>query len=254
MKKSHIFAILNAVALLGTLVVNFIANALPLNNLTTGEISDQFAVLFKPAGYAFSIWGLIYIGLIVFDLYQLINANKKSNLIEQIGMWFMLSCLANAGWLFAWHYEVYPVTILLMLLLLFTLIRIYTNLKTKTGHVSIPEYWFVHQPFSLYLGWVSVATVANMTIYLNWLGWNGFGLSDMIWFILAGMLGIALSFYFAIYRRDYIFNLVLLWAYTAIAVNNAGNGDVSTVSWILSILALLPVILSVLNIRKMPGT
>jgi len=245
MKKNLILAVLNFIFLMATLTVNYLANALPFNNQTTGEISDKFDVLFKPAGYAFSIWGLIYLGLLLFGIYQLLPRARKSGLIEKIGLFFILSCLANIIWLLDWHYELYTFSVIVMLILLFSLIKIYINLEIGIAKVSLKEKWLVHHPFSLYLGWISVATIANITIYLDWLNWDGFGLSPVFWFILISIVGLALSFYIAFTRMDYIFNLVIFWAYIAVAVQNADVAIVNIISKIISGLALLPVIVSV---------
>ncbi len=245
MKKNFMLSVINFIFLLATLTVNYLANALPINNKTTGEISDKFEVLFKPAGYAFSIWGLIYLGLLLFGIYQLLPQGKKSGFIEKIGLFFILSCLANIGWLLDWHYELYTLSVIVMLILLFSLIKIYVNLEIGIADVSLKEKWLVHQPFSLYLGWISVATIVNITVYLQWLNWNGFGLSPVFWFILISIVGLTLSFLIAFTRMDYIFNLVILWAYIAVAVQNADVAVVDTISKITSGLAILPVIISV---------
>ncbi|MFO7890354.1 MAG: hypothetical protein R6V04_08440 [bacterium] len=245
MKKNTLLSIMNFVILLAMLVVNYLANALPINNQTTGKISDRFEVLFKPAGYAFSIWGLIYLGLLVFGIFQLLPKQNNSSVVKKIGLFFILSCFANIIWLFDWHYELYAFSVIVMLMLLFSLIKIYLNLEIGIAKVSLKEKWLVHQPFSLYLGWISVATIVNITVYLHWLNWDGFGLSPVFWFILFSIVGLALSFYFALARRDYLFNLVILWAYSAIAVHNANVSVVKTISRITSGLAVLPVIISI---------
>jgi len=245
MKKNFILGVTNFIFLLATLTVNYLANALPINNKTTGEISDKFEVLFKPAGYAFSIWGLIYLGLLLFGIYQLLPQGKKSGVVGKIGLFFILSCLANIGWLLDWHYELYTLSVIVMLILLFSLIKIYLNLEIGIAEVSLKEKWLVHQPFSLYLGWISVATIANITVYLQWQNWNGFGLSPVFWFILVSIVGLTLSFYISLTRMDYIFNLVILWAYIAVAVHNSNVDTVSIISKIISGLAFLPVIISI---------
>ncbi len=244
MEQRKILPYLNFIVLLATLGVNYAANALPLNNQTTGEISDRFKVLFKPAGYAFSIWGLIYLGLLLFGIYQLLPQQRKSDLIDKLGLFFILSCFANMSWILDWHYELFTFSVIVILILLFSLIKIYLNLGIGVAEVSVKEKWLIHQPFSLYLGWISVATMANITIYMDWLNLNGFGFSPVLWFVLMSLIGLALSFYIALTRKDYIFNLVILWAYIAIAVQNAGVAVVSTISLITSGVALLPVIIS----------
>ncbi len=244
MKKKSILPFLNFIMLLATLVVNYLATTLPINNQTTGEISDRFEILFKPARYAFSIWGLIYLGLLLFGIYQLLPKQRTSALIDKIGLFFLLSCFANISWLLDWHYELFTLTVIVMLILLFSLIKIYLNLEIGIAKVSLREKWLVHKPFSLYLGWISVATIVNITVYLHWLNWDGFGLTPVLWFVLISMLGLALSLFIAITRKDYIFNLVILWAYIAIAVHNSDVAVINTISQISSGLAVLPLIIS----------
>ena len=168
MEQRKILPYLNFIVLLATLWVNYAANALPINNQTTGEISDRFNVLFKPAGYAFSIWGLIYLGLLLFGMYQLLPQKRKSAVIDKIGLFFILSCFANMNWILDWHYELFTFSVIVMVILLFSLIKIYLNLGIGVAEVSLREKWLVHQPFSLYLGWISVATIVN--IRYVWIG------------------------------------------------------------------------------------
>ena len=182
MGKSRLLflSILNLIGFLGTVIVNGLANALPLNNKTTGELSDQYPNLFVPAGLTFSIWGVIYVLLAIFVIYGLIVAIKKdtqkSSFIDNIGILFFISCLANIGWIFAWHYEILPLSLFLMLLLLGSLITIYLRLRIGKSDAIAIEKYFTHLPVSVYLGWITVATIANITALLVNMNWNTFGL------------------------------------------------------------------------------
>lgn len=160
------------VSTVAVIVMNILANTLPLNGLNTGEISDRFDVYFVPAGYVFSIWGLIYIGLIAYTVYQALPSQRENPALRKIGYWYVLSCAANITWLFLWHYEVFNLTLLPMLALLASLIVIYLRLGIGTREVSPAERWSVHATFSLYLGWITVATIANATQLLDYLGWG----------------------------------------------------------------------------------
>lgn len=250
MNKRLILSISNLIALLCTLFVNYLANALPINGQTTGAVSDKFEVLFKPAGYVFSIWGLIYLSLFIFIIYQLLPALRKTDLIDKISFYFIISCLANIAWLFAWHYERFLVTVVLMLVLLTSLITLYLQLNIRATKVSAGRRWCVEVPFSLYLAWISVATIANITILLSALGWSGFGITETIWFIVVLILGLILSFVVVYKRRDFIFSLVILWAYLGITVNNSGIKFVSTVSWIASAFALGIVLFNIVQFKR----
>jgi hypothetical protein len=159
--------LINALTLAGMLVVNALANALPLNGKNTGEISDSYPVLFTPAGYVFSIWGLIYIALIGFAVFQALPGQKTNPRINRIGGWFALSNILNMAWLFAWHWEVLWLSVVFMLGLLASLLVIYTRLEIGVHARTSPlEQALVDFPFSLYLGWISVATIANLSAAL----------------------------------------------------------------------------------------
>jgi hypothetical protein len=184
--------ILNLIILLAVIAVNALANILPINGVSTGEVSAQYDNYFTPAGFTFSIWSVIYLGLLVFAIYQLISKSFKS---ETIGYLFVINGVANMGWIMAWHYGYLFVTLLFMAVLLFTLVRI--NLQVDNNA------WQVKLPFQIYLGWICVATVANFAVYLKYLDWSGFGMAEVTWGILlviiAGIIGVML-----IYRLGWI--------------------------------------------------
>jgi hypothetical protein len=209
------------VAVAATILINGLANALPLNNLTTGEISDRFEVYFVPAGYVFSIWGLIYIGLIAFAVFQALPAQAENPRLNKVRGVFLISSLANIAWLFFWHYEYFSATIIAMFLLLISLSVIYVRLGIGRSRVDRTEKYLVRVPFSIYLGWVSVATIANATSLLDFLGWGGWGLEPQVW--AAIMIGVTtlLGSVMAIDRKDGAYILVLTWALVGIAVKQA---------------------------------
>ena len=156
--------------ILATIVVNGLANALPINGLNTGEISDRFRVYFVPAGYVFSIWGLIYLGLVAFAIFQALPSQRENPRLRATGWWISLGGLANIAWIFLWHYQQFPLTLIAMLVLLATLIITYLRLGIGETTVPAAETWAVRLPFSIYLGWITVATVANVTSLLDFLG------------------------------------------------------------------------------------
>jgi benzodiazapine receptor len=228
----------NVLAVLATLVVNGLANALPLNGKMTGAISDQFKVFFVPAGYVFAIWGVIYIGLIAFAVYQALPAQGENPRLQRIGYWFALSCAANIAWLFSWHYEVFVLTIFLMILLLLSLIVIYLRLDRQ---VSNAEKWCLNIPFSVYLGWITVATIANATDVLDYLKWNGWGLAPELWAVILMVVGLGLAAVMSFKRGDIYYQLVLIWAFAGIAVKQAATPLVANGAWVLT--GLLVVVL-----------
>lgn len=233
-----------------TLVVNILANALPLNGLNTGQISDRFAVYFVPAGYVFSIWGLIYIGLIAYAIYQAMPKQRENPRLRATGWWIVLGGLANSAWIFLWHYEQFPFTILAMLALLLTLIVTYLKLGIQSNRVTVAEKWAVHVPFSIYLGWITVATVASVTSLLDYLQWNRFGLSDVtwMWIVLAAVLVITLLMNFT--RRDIAYALVILWALAGISVKHAAVPSVAIPTWIVFGLVALTLVIAAAMLPK----
>ena len=230
-ESNRLLATFNTLALLATLLVNGLANGLPINGLRTGEISDRFDVYFVPAGYVFSIWGVIYLSLLSFVIYQWIPEQQGNPLLRRIGWLFVVSCLANIAWILLWHYEFFPLTLLAMLTMLVSLAAIYVRLGTGRESVSGSEFWFAQFPFSLYLGWISVATIANVTAVLDYLRWNQWGLSEEVWMGLLLAVVALLSFAIAWLRRDIIYLLVITWALAGIAVKHGAVTAVAIPSW-----------------------
>ena len=220
--------VLVLVAALTAIVFNIAANILPLNNLNTGEISDRFEVFFVPAGYVFSIWGLIYLGLIAYAIYQVLPAQAQNPRLNSIAYIFILSCAANIVWLSLWHYEIFALTLVAMLVLLLSLVAIYLRLDIGRGEVSAAEKWAVHISFSIYLGWITVATIANTTQLLFYLDWNGWGISAATWAVIMLAAGALISIVMTLTRADIAFSLVLVWAYIGIAVKHSDTSLVAT--------------------------
>lgn len=215
-----IFAFLNAAGLLVTILINYFASTLPINGQTTGEISLKYNNLFVPASYTFTIWGIIYLSLAVFIVYQLIDSfrihQEEDSFIDRIGVWFAITCVANSTWIFMWHYESLLLTVILMLILLGALIVIASRLQTSRNLVSTAERYFVNLPFSLYLGWISVATIANFSAWLVSFNWGGLGLPDQFWAILMALVAAAIGVWMLLKRNDFYFTLVIFWGLTGI--------------------------------------
>ncbi len=222
---SHIrLALINLVGLTGVLILNTLANTLPINGVTTGQLSDEFPNLFVPAGMTFAIWGVIYLFLIGFSIYSLAvvlqkgsSARGRADFLGLIGPWFFISCLANATWILAWHHRMVGLALILMLVLLTSLIAIYTRLYI--GRVVRPaEKIWVHLTFSIYLGWITVATVANVTAWLVDMGWTGAPLSEASWSSIMIAISAALGMRLVRTRRDFGYGLVIIWALFGILV------------------------------------
>jgi hypothetical protein len=200
---------INVVLFAGMLVMNYLANALPLNNKTTGELSDSFPNLFVPAGLTFSIWGVIYILLLLYVIFQFKDSNALT--VSKISLAFGITCLLNALWIVFWHYGKLPLSLLVMAGLLASLI--YINIAIR----DLP-FGIIKASFGIYLGWICIATIANVTAVLVTSGWNGFNISQEVWTIImiaVGTLLVAL----AIYRLTNPFlGLAVVWAFLGIAI------------------------------------
>lgn len=249
MSKDTIRQFANLLSAILALTVNVLASALPLNGQNTGEISDRFQVYFVPAGYVFGIWGLIYIGWIAFLIFQFRPSQKESPRLRRLGYLFALSNLANAAWLFCWHYNEFGLSVLVMLVLLGLLIASYLRLDVNRVPVSRAEYWSVDVLFSVYLGWITVATVANITDWLYLVGWDGFGIPAQTWAVImlavASLLGLAM----ALTRRDAAYLLVLVWAFVGIAVKQSPAPVVVLSAWMAAALMLALAIFSLARRR-----
>ncbi len=222
-------------AVVATIAINTLANALPLNGKTTGELSNQYPVLFTPAGYVFAVWGLIYLGLIAFALYQALPRQRDNPRLAAIRVPFLLSSVANIAWLFLWHYEYVTATEPVMLALLAALIFIYARLGIGRVEVSGGERWAVHATFSLYLGWITIATIANTAITLYNLGWNGEPFSPALWTALIIGVATLIAGTLSFSRGDLVYGAVVVWALVGII---AKQGDVQLIGVTASLAAL----------------
>lgn len=218
------YQIANIVGYLGVLVTNFLANALPIAGRTTGDVADQYPNLFTPAGITFSIWGVIYLSLLVFVVLQsrgLFRERVAPEYLESIGPWFFLSCLCNVGWILVWHQLWVVPSMILMLGLLYTLLVIYQRLD---GYAWRGFGW-IRLPFSLYLAWICVATLANTTVLLVDLGYSGQPLSAGVWTAILVGLASVLGLFFLYRRNDPVFPLVIVWALIGIIVKLRASFD-----------------------------
>jgi hypothetical protein len=242
------------VSIVATLVVNGLANALPLNGLNTGQISDRFQVYFVPAGYVFSIWGIIYIGLIAFAIFQALPAQRQNPRLRSTGWWIVLGGFANCVWIFLWHYEQFPLTLLAMLTLLATLIITYLRLGISRSRVSLAETWSVRVPFSIYLGWITVATVANVTSVLDFLKWDRLGLTTETWMLIVLGAVLLISALMNFTRRDIAYTLVILWALAGISVKHAAVNIVAQSTWVTFALVLVTLLAALFQNRSAKKT
>ncbi|MFV9503632.1 MAG: tryptophan-rich sensory protein [Oscillochloridaceae bacterium umkhey_bin13] len=225
-------------ALSATIAVNAAANLLPLNGQTTAEISDRFPVLITPPGYVFGIWGVIYTGLLGYAVYQALPSQRDNERLRRIAWPFVLSCAANSLWLLLWHYNQFGLTLGAMIGVLLSLIVIDRRLG-RADQLAVADRIFARLPFSIYLGWISVATIVNATVVLYDLGWDGFGAPPEAW--TAGLLGVGagLAATMGLRERDAAFPLVLAWAFSGIANNSADIPLVGPAAWAATAVALI---------------
>ncbi|MHC1739596.1 MAG: tryptophan-rich sensory protein [Anaerolineaceae bacterium] len=234
MNKNLLRQLLVILAVIATITINALADILPINGLGTGQISDTFKVFFVPAGYVFSIWGVIYLGFIAYAVYQALPSQRENPRLKSISNLFLLSSLANCAWIFLWHYQLFVWTLVAMFTLLVSLILIYVRLGIGRQAVSRAETWLAHVPFSIYLGWITVATIANVTSVLDFVKWNGFGIAPQIWAAIMLAVGVLVAGLMAVTRRDLAYLLVLVWAFIGIALKFPAVPVVAYSAWIAS--------------------
>lgn len=234
---------------LATIVINVLADALPINGLNTAAISNSFHIYFVPAGYVFSIWGLIYIGLIAYAAFQALPSQRENPRLRATGWWISLGGLANMAWIFFWHYELFPLTLVAMLVLLGTLLITYLGLRTGDAVPSSAETWTVRIPFSIYLGWITVATIANASDLLWSLHWNGFGIAPEAWVLILLAVVFVIASWMNLARRDVAYALVIVWALAGIVVQQSGAALVAYGSAVTAVLVLLTLILGGVFVR-----
>lgn len=205
---------LMVIALIGVIIVNALANILPLNNQTTGEISNRLPVLFTPASYVFSIWSVIYV-LMIFWLVGMWKRSKDidTTYIKRSNL-FIISCIFNVAWVYLWHYEYFLFTVVVMIAFLITLILLYRTYPVSNNLLT------GRLPISIYLGWISVATITNISYVLTLYQWNGWGLSDPLWAVIMMTVGTALALHIRFHHFDIAYVFVFIWAYIGIAVRN----------------------------------
>jgi hypothetical protein len=213
--------ILVAVTYLAMIASNALANILPINNITTGDVSDSYSNLFAPAGITFSIWGVIYTLLAIYTFYQFKSWKNNSDLFKRVGLYFSISSLANVLWIFSWHHQYIGLSVLIISLILLLLIRI--NNITKEAKLSKKESLIVKAPFSIYFGWITVATIANITTYLVSINWDGFGLQDSLWTILVLIFGAVIGLLGILRERNLFYGLVFIWAYIGILIKHMSD-------------------------------
>jgi hypothetical protein len=223
--------IANGGAYVVMLVVNYLSVSIPIGGVTTAEIANRYPIYFLPASFTFSVWGVIYAALGLFIVEQFRRKRRDDPRLRRIGWLFVVSCLANSAWLILFQNLLFVLSLVAMLVLLVTLIMIYRRLEigrptVRRGRAGAREAtwtrWSIQVPFSLYLAWISVATITNASYVLYVLGWNGFGLSGQVWAIVMLVVAAVLTLVVVADRRDIAYTLVVVWAFLGIAARQSG--------------------------------
>lgn len=211
------------VAILGTFAVNTWSNLSPINGLSIGEIANTLftQVQILPANYAFSIWGVIYLGLIGFGIYQLLPSQRQNPVLRRVDYLLIISCVVQSIWVVLFLVRQFWLSTIAMLGILLPLIGIYLQLGIGQRRINRQEKWLAHIPFSIYLGWISVATIVNVALSLFNSNWNGFGISASVWTAIMMAIAAVLAALIAVRRRDIAYPLVIVWALIAIAVRQS---------------------------------
>jgi benzodiazapine receptor len=239
---SSILKITNIVAFAIVVIVNSFAGAVGLNGYLTGQISDLYPNLFVPAGITFSVWGAIYLLLGLFVVFQALPSTKNSPFQKKIGYLFILSCIFNIAWLISWHWSYLPLSVVVMFALLATLIAIYLRLDIGRGSASRMERLFVWLPFSVYLGWITVAPIANVTAALVSIGWNGLGLSNVTWTVLVLAVALVITLAVIFTRKDIGYSAVIVWALLGIWLKQSAISEIALTTEICAIIIVLALV------------
>ena len=239
----------NLLAILAACFTNVLANIAPINGLTIGEISNTLFedVLITPASYAFAIWGVIYLGLISLGIYQVLPQNRENPYLEKMGYYLVVSSLAQIIWVFLFLSRFFVLSTLAMLAILIPLIILY--LKLDISLISLPkkQKWFVNFPISVYLGWITVATIVNFALALSWIKWNGFGISNIVWTMIMVLVAAILGGLIIINRKDKVYCGVFIWALIAITIRHLDTLPIAITS---GISAVILGVLMIVNSRQ----
>ncbi len=216
--------VITTLSFLVMVIVNALANALPINGVGTGDVSDSYPDLFAPAGLTFAIWGLIYLLLGAYIVYQIGILGTSTKLYQEpkwrnVAIFFTISSIANALWIFAWHYGFIGVSLVLMVSILVCLIAIMENLRSEDTWLKLP--------FSVYFGWITVATIANVTTWLVSIGWQGFGIPEATWTVIILIVGLLISTVTMLSHKDAAYGLVIIWAYAGIGIKHVSDSGFS---------------------------
>ncbi|GAA4412587.1 tryptophan-rich sensory protein [Nibrella viscosa] len=221
MKNDKLWQFLVVLSIISVLVVNYLSTAVPFGGQTNATVSDKYHTYFTPAGYAFSIWGLIYLGLLAFAVYQAFPSQRENYRFREIRPWVVANGVLNCIWLPLFQNELFSASVAVILGMVFTLMLIMEGLQVNRKPVSVTETGLSRIPFSLYFGWITVATIANAAVWLKATGFGGYNLAEPTWSVIMIIIGLFVGAFVFNRYRSVAYILVFTWAYTAIAVEQS---------------------------------
>ena len=262
--KLRQFAVLFSIITM--IVMNYLSNVRAFGGKTNAEISDKYHTLITPAGYAFSIWGVIFLGLLAFGVYQGLGSQRTNPRFRAVGWWVVLNALCNAIWSPLFNNERIGIALLVILVMLFSLAIIEQHLLARPNvpfiatnpdatlpesSASPTETWLARIPFSIYFGWLTVATILNVAVYLKSTNFDLLGLNEQTWAIAMLIVGLLVGAIVFNRFRSIAYILVFAWAYRAIAVEQADYSSIQIVAGAGVVVATVLVILGLIS-RKTP--
>ncbi len=227
-------------AIIGSIAINTLSNIFPINGVSIGNLSNTLFVSVQiiPANYAFAIWGLIYIGLIAFGIYQLQPSQRENPRLQRSGYLLAIACISQCVWIYLFLTRLFPLSNLAMLGIVVPLLVMYQRLEIGRKRVSRAERWFIQNPISVYLGWLSVASIVNVAIGLYSLKWDGWGIAPTVWTVVMMAIAAMIAAVVSIQRHDTAYVLVIVWALVAIAIRQANTSPIAVTGWGLAIVLM----------------
>lgn len=238
----------NLLAILAAFATNILANIAPVNGLTLGEISRTFFpdVLIIPANYAFAIWGIIYLGLISLGIYQVLPTQTKNPRFKKMGYYLAISSFCQIIWVFVFQSQWFVLSVVAMLGILTPLILLYLRLDINLTKLPSLQKWLINIPISLYLAWISVATIVNVASALDIANWSGWGINSLIWTVIMMVTATIIATILIWQRRDITFGSVFVWALVAIAIRQK---ELPTLAIIAGLLAGILILMMIIRKR-----
>jgi len=255
MNSKKMLIVGNVIAVFSFIIVNVLANIIPIGGNYTGDIADNIPNLFVPTGLTFAIWGVIYILTACFAIYQLADLfgkiESKSDYIQKIGFWFILGSIGNIAWIFLWHYEQILWSMIPILVLFVSLLMIYLRLNIGKSKASKKERYYIQLPISVYLGWLTVATIANLTAVLVTLEVGGLFLGEVLWTVLVIVVAMIITLLILYNRSDVGYSLVIIWALLGIVIKQYESYQSIGITAILAMVIITGFMFYQINKRKM---